>query len=124
MIENNGSLEVHATTELPENTDESKIKATLNWIAKEDAKEVETRIYDLLFTEPIIKDLNEIEKLVNPDSKKIFKSYVNSTVYNNLKTENQFQFERQGYFALDPDTDLNKDKVVFNLVLSQNAKKN
>lgn len=123
VIDKDGVLEVEATTELPEGTDDTKIKGTLNWISQEDAKEVETRIYDLLFTEPIIKDLSQIESLVNPNSKKVLKSYINTAVFDNLKEEGSFQFERQGFYALDNDTNLETGKVVFNLVMSQNTKK-
>lgn len=89
-----------------------KVKGTLHWVSVPHAVEAEARIYDRLFTvaEPDRQEKDFLE-YVNPDSLKVVRAYVEPS----LKEANvcdKFQFQRLGYFSVDPDTTV--DKLVFN----------
>ncbi len=90
-----------------------KVKGTLHWVSAKHAIEAEVRLYDRLFSDPepaSYKDKSPVEFL-NPDSLKVITGYVEPS----LKDANpldHFQFQRLGYFNLDPDT--TEEKLVFN----------
>ncbi|MDP8204338.1 MAG: glutamine--tRNA ligase/YqeY domain fusion protein [Candidatus Tenebribacter mawsonii] len=95
--------------------DGRKVKATLHWISVEHAVDAEVRLYDRLITVPDTNNLEEGKTFmdyINPDSLKIL---------DNCKLEAQLakadpgyrcQFERLGYFCVDPDS--TPQKPVFN----------
>ena len=91
-----------------------KVKATLHWVSVPHAIDAEVRLYDRLFNHPDParqKDQNSNEFL-NPNSLEILN---NCKVEPSLKTAkplNKFQFQRQGYFCVDPDS--TKDHLIFN----------
>ncbi|MGI6650453.1 MAG: glutamine--tRNA ligase/YqeY domain fusion protein [Limnochordia bacterium] len=91
--------------------DGRKVKATLHWVAAEHSLPVEVRLYDHLFK---VEDpsIGELEDILNPDSLEVL---TESRVELNLKDAkpgDKFQFERQGYFCVDPDS--TPDRLVFN----------
>jgi glutaminyl-tRNA synthetase len=87
--------------------DGRKVKSTIHWVSAADAIDAEVRLYDLLFTRENPSD--EAEGLD-------FTAYLNPTsldVLNCAKVEpslagaapgSRYQFERMGYFAVDPDS--------------------
>ena len=90
-----------------------KVKGTLHWVAVNKAIEVEVRLYDRLFTEPspdTHKDKDFME-FVNPDSLKVITGYAEPSLQE-LKIEDTVQFQRLGYFTVDPET--TQEKMVFN----------
>ncbi len=90
-----------------------KVKGTLHWVSAQHALEAEVRLYDRLFNDPEPaghKDKSPIDFL-NPDSLKVITGYVEPSL-KNAKPLDHFQFQRLGYFNVDPDT--NPDKLVFN----------
>ena len=90
-----------------------KVKGTLHWVAVNKAIEVEVRLYDRLFTDPspdTHKDKDFIE-FVNPDSLKVITGYAEPSLQE-LKIEDTVQFQRLGYFTVDPET--TQEKMVFN----------
>jgi glutaminyl-tRNA synthetase len=83
-------------------------------VSAEHAVPAEIRLYDRLFTEERLNDLDDAEfnAAINPNSLEIL---TNSFVEQSLasaKPGDRFQFERQGYFCVDPDS--TKGKLVFN----------
>ena len=75
--------------------------------------EAEVRLYDRLFSDPDPaghKDKSP-EEFLNPDSLKVITGYVEPSL-KSAKALEQFQFQRLGYFNVDPDT--TPDKLVFN----------
>lgn len=96
--------------------DGRKVKATLHWVSAAEALTAEVRLYDRLFS------------VENPDEGDDFRAFINPqslTVLSDVKIEpslagaapgDRFQFERQGYFVLDPDS--TPEKKVFNLTVS------
>ena len=90
-----------------------KVKGTLHWVAINKAIEVEVRLYDRLFTDPspdTHKDKDFMD-FVNPKSLQTITGYAEPSV-KELKPEDTVQFQRLGYFTVDPLT--TKDKMVFN----------
>lgn len=98
--------------------DGRKVKATLHWVAVGQAVKAEVRLYDRLFTDPDPAGHKEKDLLefLNPDSLKVLTGcYVEPSV-KNAKPLDNFQFERLGYFNIDPDT--TSEKLVFNRTVS------
>ena len=118
--DNDGNItEIHCTydpkSKSGSGTQESlrKVKGTLHWVAVNKAIEVEVRLYDRLFTDPspdTHKDKDFIE-FVNPDSLKVITGYAEPSLQE-LKIEDTVQFQRLGYFTVDPET--TQEKMVFN----------
>ncbi|MBQ0733736.1 glutamine--tRNA ligase/YqeY domain fusion protein [Aquimarina celericrescens] len=96
-------------------TDESKrnVKGTLHWVSVAHAIPAEVRIYDRLFSDEAPdghKDKDFMEFL-NPDSLKVITGYVEPSL-KEVKPLDQFQFQRLGYFNVDPDS--KPEALVFN----------
>jgi glutaminyl-tRNA synthetase len=105
--------------------DGRKVKATLHWVAEEGAISCEVRLYDRLFTDPDPdghKD-KEFLEFLNPDSLKILGNCFVEPFVKGATPLSNFQFERLGYFNVDPDSVT--DKIVFNRTVSlkDNSKK-
>jgi len=91
-----------------------KVKATIHWVSVPHAVEAEARLYDKLFLSESPEDGAEGEDFktnLNPDSLKIKTCYAEPSV-KTLKAGEKVQFERVGYFCVDPDSAENK--LVFN----------
>jgi len=90
-----------------------KVKGTLHWVSAQHALEAEVRLYDRLFSDPDPaghKDKTPADFL-NPDSLKVITGYVEPSL-KEAKALDHFQFQRLGYFNVDPDT--TQEKLVFN----------
>lgn len=90
-----------------------KVKGTLHWVSIKHAIEVEVREYDRLFTvaEPDRQGEKDFLEFVNPESLKITKGYIEPSVAN-AKIGDHFQFQRLGYFNIDPDS--TNENLIFN----------
>jgi len=117
--ENGEIIELHCTydpaTRGGDAPDGRKVKATLHWVSAESAVPVEVRLYDRLFN---VADPNQVapgqdwKTNLNPDSlETIYPAYLEPSI---LESEPgaRYQFERQGYFCLDPDSIM--QRLVFN----------
>lgn len=90
-----------------------KVKGTLHWLSAKHALKAEIRLYDRLFNDPEPdghKDRDFLEYL-NPESLSIIEAYVEPGL-KNAKSFDQFQFQRIGYFNVDPDSAYGK--LIFN----------
>ncbi len=86
--------------------DGRKVKATLHWVSASENIEAEVRLYDRLFNDEDPANHKDIDfrDFLNPDSLKVLgKCYVEPFV-KTAKPFDSFQFERLGYFNLDPDS--------------------
>tara|TARA_R110002167_G_scaffold41560_3_gene126797 strand:+ start:10254 stop:12011 length:1758 start_codon:yes stop_codon:yes gene_type:complete len=96
-------------------TEESlrKVKGTLHWVSVEHALTAEVRLYDRLFTEesPDTHKDKDFLEFVNPESLKVITGFLEPSLAS-VKTGDQIQFQRLGYFCVDPDS--TGDKLVFN----------
>ncbi len=95
--------------------DGRRVKGTLHWVSAARALPVEVRLYDHLFTKENPYDVEEGEDYLanlSPDSEKLNKVALVEPSLKELPVGETVQFERVGYFCLDPDT--TADKLVFN----------
>ena len=91
-----------------------KVKGTLHWISPAHALEAEVRLYDRLFNVPDPEEVEEGQDFrvhLNPDSLKIVTAFIEPSVQQAAPGAS-YQFERNGYFVLDPDS--KPEKLVFN----------
>ena len=89
-----------------------KVKGTLHWVSANHAKEVEVREYDRLFSHPSPDTQDEsFISFLNPKSLKIKTAYIEPSVYDSNDFIH-YQFQRLGYFCVDPDS--TTSKIIFN----------
>jgi glutaminyl-tRNA synthetase len=90
-----------------------KVKGTLHWVSIKHAVAAEVRLYDRLFTDesPDTHKDKDFMEFVNPDSLEVITGYVEPSLKDS-KSGDQMQFQRMGYFCVDPNT--TSDKLVFN----------
>jgi len=94
--------------------DGRKIKSTIHWVSADKAIDAEIRLYDRLLTvedSSVYKD-NDFKDFINPNSLEILPSCKVEPDIANLKPLDSFQFERTGYFCIDPDS--KPEKIVIN----------
>jgi glutaminyl-tRNA synthetase len=95
--------------------DGRKVKSTIHWVSAEHAIDAEVRLYDTLFTR---EDPNQVEEghdfteNLNPQSLEVVSGAKLEPSLRGAAAGSSYQFERLGYFAVDPDT--KPDKLVFN----------
>lgn len=96
-------------------TEESlrKVKGTLHWVSIEHAVEAEIRLYDRLFTDesPDTHKDKDFMEFVNPDSLEVITGFLEPSL-KDAKVEDRVQFQRLGYFCVDPDS--TSDNLIFN----------
>ncbi|GAB5473152.1 MAG: glutamine--tRNA ligase/YqeY domain fusion protein [Maribacter sp.] len=117
--ENGNIIEVQCTydpkSKSGSGTEESlrKVKGTLHWVSIEHAIEAEVRLYDRLFTDesPDTHKDKDFMEFINPDSLQVVTGYLEPSL-KNAQIEDRVQFQRLGYFCVDPDT--SPEKLVFN----------
>jgi glutaminyl-tRNA synthetase len=87
--------------------DGRKVRATLHWVSASHSLSAEARLYDHLFTK---EDPGEVEEgetwlnNINPNSLQILNGCRAESFVADARAGDRFQFERQGYFCVDPDT--------------------
>ena len=111
--------ELHCTADLETrtggNNTTKKVKGTIHWVSAEQAIDAEVRLYDRLFNvaEP---DDGNYQRHLNPNSLEIVRAKLEPSLCGVTKEE-RFQFERLGYFALDPK-DTSVESPVFNRTIT------
>lgn len=91
-----------------------KVKGTLHWVSADHAVKAEVRLYDRLFSVPEPEDVEEGEdfrKHLNPDSLVVTSALIEPALAG-VWPGQRFQFERNGYYCVDPDS--RNDALVFN----------
>ena len=104
-------VEVHCTydpaTRGGNAPDGRKVKSTIHWVSAPHAIDAEVRIYDKLFTK---EDPNQVEEgqdftaNLNPNSLEVITNAKLEPSLANAPVEAHYQFERLGYFCVDPDS--------------------
>jgi glutaminyl-tRNA synthetase len=92
--------------------DGRKVQATLHWVAAADAVPAEVRLYNHLFTRPDPGADGDVLADINPDSLEVLEGCLLEPALAQAPVGEAVQFERQGYFCLDPDS--TADRLVFN----------
>ena len=95
--------------------DGRKVKATLHWVSAQHAPDAEVRLYEHLFTKENPDDVlqgQDFTANLNPNSLKVLSGCKVEPSLKDAKPLQRFQFERLGYFCVDPDS--SKGRLVFN----------
>jgi glutaminyl-tRNA synthetase len=95
--------------------DGRKVKSTMHWVSASHAIEAEVRLYDRLFGSPTPDEVEEGRDFtanLNPGSLEVLSSCKLEPALQGAQPGTTVQFERQGYFCVDPDT--TAEKLVFN----------
>jgi glutaminyl-tRNA synthetase len=95
-----------------------KVKATIHWVSAAHALDAEVRLYNpLLRTDlPSIPTDHEWTTYLNPQSLERLTGCQVEPSLRTAKAGSRFQFERLGYFCVDPDS--SPDQPVFNRTVS------
>ncbi len=92
-----------------------KVKSTIHWVSVPYALKAEIRLYDRLFNredpDKVDKEGQDFKSNLNPDSLEILQAFVEPSL-KNAKPLDKYQFQRLGYFCVDPDS--TGGKLVFN----------
>ena len=112
-------IEVHCTydpaTRGGDAPDGRKVRSTMHWVSAAHAVEAETRLYDKLFNRENPLDVEEgadYKDYLNPGSLEVLKSCRVEPSLADAQPGSLYQFERMGYFCIDPDS--SPGKLVFN----------
>lgn len=95
-----------------------KVKGTLHWVSAEHSLPAEVRLYDRLFMveNPAEEKDKDFHELLNPDSLKVLTGCRVEAELQKARPYDHFQFQRLGYFNLDPDS--KEGKLIFNRTVS------
>jgi glutaminyl-tRNA synthetase len=94
--------------------DGRKVKATIHWVSAAHAIDAEVRLYDNLFAKENpgeVEEGKDFTSNLNPNSLEIVTGKVEPSL-REASAGARYQFERLGYFSVDPDS--SADKLVFN----------
>ena len=112
-------LELHCTydpsTKGGDAADGRKVRATLHWVSAKHAISAEVRLYSHLFKSknPLkVEEYNDFKEDFNANSLQVVKDCKLEPSLTTAKPGNIYQFERLGYFCVDPDT--TDKKIIFN----------
>ena len=112
-------VEVHCTydpaTRGGNAPDGRKVKSTIHWVSAEHAFDAEVRVYDNLFSKENPGDVPEGQDFtanLNPNSLEIVSNAKLEPSLKGANSGDRYQFERLGYYCVDPDS--TPGKLVFN----------
>lgn len=100
-------LELHCSIDfetLGKNPVGRKVKGVIHWVAVAHALDCEVRLYDRLFNHPHPDNEPDFKAVLNPDSLQVYSHCKAEPSLANAAVETKFQFERLGYFCVDPDS--------------------
>jgi glutaminyl-tRNA synthetase len=95
-----------------------KVKGTIQYVTVEHSLPAEVRLYDRLLSvsNPAEEKDRDFMDLLNPDSLKVLNHVRVEAILKEAKPLDHFQFQRIGYFNLDPDS--TPERLVFNRTVS------
>jgi glutaminyl-tRNA synthetase len=111
-------IELHCSVDLESKsggaTSNRKVKGTIHWVSAPHAIDAEVRLYDRLFTVPEPDSASagspgatgaggDFKLFINPQSLEVVSAKCEPSL-KEAHAEERYQFERLGYFALDPDS--------------------
>jgi glutaminyl-tRNA synthetase len=116
--------ELHCAADLDSRTGGAhaarKVKGTIHWVSAAHAIPAEVRLYDRLFTVPEPdgdKEGRDFKSFLNPNSLVTLSNCLVEPSLGEARPEVRYQFERLGYFCLEPK-DASPGKLVFNRTVS------
>jgi len=116
-------VELHCTydptTKGGDAPDGRRVKATLHWLCAKHALDAEVRLYEYLFTKENPDDVlqgQDFTANLNSRSLEVLTESKIEPSLKDVKPLQRFQFERLGYFCVDPDS--SKGRLVFNRTIT------
>ena len=121
--EDGNVIEVHCTYD-PDSLggqapDGRRVKGTLHWVSARKNIEAQVNLYDNLFTLENPSDVPEgkdFTDFLNPESKVVLENVKLESAVGDARPGDRFQFMRQGYYYLDPES-TSEEKMVFNRIV-------
>lgn len=104
------------TTRTGQPNSDRKVKGTIHWVSAANCIDAEVRLYDRLFTVPEPAADDDFKRYLNPRSLETVTAKLEPSLAN-AREDERFQFERLGYFTLDPK-DSAPGKPVFNRTIT------
>ncbi|MEA2099323.1 MAG: glutamine--tRNA ligase/YqeY domain fusion protein [Campylobacterota bacterium] len=102
----------HSDSKSGSDTSGIKVKSAIQWVSAKEAKTIEVRVYDRLYSSQTPEGMEDL----NPNSLQIIKNALIEPAVILEKPDERFQFERQGYFYADP-IDYTDETPVFNKIV-------
>ncbi|MCL2512146.1 MAG: glutamine--tRNA ligase/YqeY domain fusion protein, partial [Bacteroidales bacterium] len=93
-----------------------KVKGTLHWVSNHNPLDIEVRLYDRLFVNEDPAAAENYVETLNPASLTVLTNCKAEPSLAQAKAGDTFQFQRLGYFCIDPDS--TPEKLVFNRTVS------
>ena len=98
--------------------DGRKVKSTIHWVSAPHAMDVEVRVFDRLFATPAPDEVEEGKTFLdnlNPESLQVLPHCKAEAFLQGFEKKPlaHFQFERMGYFSIDPDSE-KENRLIFN----------
>ena len=84
--------------------DGRRVRGTIHWVSAEHAVDAEVRLYDHLFTSERPDDDDDFMTTLNPESLEVVPNAKVEPSLADAVPGEKYQFERTGYFAVDPDS--------------------
>ena len=97
-------------------SDGRKVQSTIHWVSAQHALDAEARLYDRLFNVPDPAAAEDFRACLNPESLTVLTGCKIEPSVANAPSGSRYQFERQGYFCVDPNSAAGKP--VFNRTVS------
>jgi glutaminyl-tRNA synthetase len=88
-------------------TSNRKVKGTIHWVSAAHARDAEVRLYDRLFSAAEPDATGDFKSFINPHSLEVVNAKCEPALAEAIPKK-RYQFERLGYFALDPDSTATK----------------
>ncbi|MGC9151104.1 MAG: glutamine--tRNA ligase/YqeY domain fusion protein [Microbacter sp.] len=97
---------------------EKKVKGTIHWVSARHALTAQVRLYDRLFNaeNPSEEKEKDFRELLNPNSLQILTQCKVEPWLSQAHPLDHFQFQRIGYFVVDPDS--TPEQLIFNRTVS------
>ena len=112
-------IELHCTVDLESKsggpTASRKVKGTIHWVSAADAIDAEVRLYDRLFSVPEPDSAGDFKSFINPNSLEVVNAKCEPALAD-ARSEERYQFERLGYFALDRDS--TRERQIWNRTIT------
>ena len=105
-------LRCRYSKELPEGVSKKEAKSILHWVSIPHAVKAEVRLYDKLFLVENPDELEDYRQALNPNSLVVIPEAFLEPNFQDAKVGDHYQFERLGYFVVDPDS--TPEKLVLN----------
>lgn len=99
--------------------DGRKVRGTIHWVSASHARDAEVRLYEHLFTKESPEDIEvgqNYKDFLNSTAREVLTGCRVESSLVEARAGDRCQFERQGYFCLDPDS--SSDRLVFNRTVS------